>query len=168
MLLQKTISIIVIIIIGIAINLTIIKFLLSKVYKINDNNPFVSSSFLTELISMFLASLMLFTKSIYAIDETFEIVYKLRLANPFFEVLKATSLYFGLDILWFVAFYFISIPLTSILFENTNQKIEMEKTNYTFFIIKGLILTGLVIASLSLQESVYRSFIPSISTPIFH
>mgnify|MGYP006975253832 FL=1 len=51
---------------------------------------------------------------------------------------------------------------------NRIQKTEMDNNNYSFFLLKGLILLGLIIISLSLQESILKVFMPSISTPIFH
>jgi hypothetical protein len=168
MLAQKTISLIIIIVIGIAINLTIIKLLLSKLYKNVDDKTFNKSSFLIEFTSLFIASSILFSKSIYAANEAIDIILKLRLSNTFFETIKVSAVYFGLNILWLLVLYFVSIPLSSIVIGNRIQKIEMDNNNYSFFIVKGLILLGLVIISLSLQESICRIFIPSISIPIFH
>lgn len=168
MLAQKTISLIIIIVIGIAINLTIIKLLLSKLYKNVDDNTFNKSSFIIEFTSLFIASSIVFSKSIYAANEAIDTILKLRLNNAFFETIKVSAVYFGLNILWLLFLYFISIPLSSIVIGNRTQKTEMDNNNHSFFIVKGLILLGLVIISLSLQESICRIFIPSISTPIFH
>lgn len=168
MLAQKTISLIIIIVIGIAINLTIIKLLLSKLYKNVDDNTLNKSSFLIEFAALFISSSIVFSKSMYAANEAIDTILKLRLSNTFFEIVKVNAVYFGLNILWLLVLYFLSIPLTSIVMTNRTQKTEMDNNNYSFFLLKGLILLGLVMISLSLQENILKVFMPSISTPIFH
>ena len=168
MLAQKTISLIIIIVIGIAVNLTIIKLLLSKLYKNVDDNTFNKSSFFFFFASLFISSSIVFSKSLYAANEAIDTILKLRLPNTFFEIVKVNAVYFGLNILWLLVLYLISIPLTSIVMSNRIQKTEMDNNNYSFFLLKGLILLGLIIISLSLQESILKVFMPSISTPIFH
>lgn len=155
-------------VIGIAINLTVIKLLLSKLYKNVDDNTFNKSSFLIEFASLFIASSILFSKSIYAANEAIDTILKLRLNNIFFEIIKVCAAYFGLNILWLLVLYFLSISLSSIVFVNRTQQKEMDNNNNCFFIVKGLVLLGLVFSSFSLLENIFRIFIPSISTPIFH
>lgn len=78
--------------------------------------------------------------------------------NIFGEVIKIMSINIGLAFVWYTVFTIFSNIFYNFSFGNSNEKIELEKNNYTYFLTKGALTFTIFILSGILFEGVLRLF----------
>ena len=117
---------------------------------------------------LFLSASVIQIKSISILSEAVDNIFKLKIEGAVFEVLKTSSIYIGISSLWFLLWYFIASVFAVISIGKRDDLIEIEKDNYTYFLIKGIILFGTVISLSSVFEMLLRFFVPSIQIPFYH
>jgi hypothetical protein len=165
---QKTIILIFAGIVSIAISLLIIQLLMKKFKQKIGNNGELNKSFTIYFSILFLAFSFVQIKSITIMSEAVDNIYKIQSTNVVLEIFKTTSIFIGMSSLWYLLWYFISNIFTIIVTGNRKDLIEFEKDNYSYFLIKGFILIGVILSLSPILESFLRFFIPSIQIPFYH
>ena len=51
---------------------------------------------------------------------------------------------------------------------DTAADYEMESDNYSYFLIKGILLIGLILSFMPVYEIILSAFIPSVQIPFYH
>lgn len=137
----------------------------SKISKTNDDGK-LKNSFSIWAGAIFLASAFLLSTMLKTLNDALNI-YK-NFDSPIVSSLKTASIYLGLSIVWMIILIFINNVLTNLIFENRNEKQEMESDNNAYFILKSLFLIGSTFALLPAFESLLKIFLPIIQTPFYH
>ncbi|NRF37758.1 hypothetical protein [Pedobacter foliorum] len=73
-----------------------------------------------------------------------------------------------LAFLWFLIWFYVTKFLTKIVVFTGSDGQEMSANNYTYFIIKGSILIGIVLSLSSVLELLLRLVVPNIEVPFYH
>ncbi|HLO73048.1 MAG TPA: hypothetical protein VK164_03850 [Flavobacterium sp.] len=84
------------------------------------------------------------------------------------EIIEKVALFTGFTFMWFVVTYFITQFITAILLGKRTDSIEIDRNNYNYFIIKGIILLAFTFTFLSVFENFLRMFSPVVNTPFYH
>lgn len=165
---QKTVILIIVGIIAVAISVLIIQLLLKKAKLKAEVNGTLNKSFAIYFSMLFLSTSVIQIKSISILSEAVDNIFKLKIEGAVFEVLKTSSIYTGISSLWFLLWYFVANVFAVISIGKRDDLIEIEKDNYTYFLIKGIILFGTIISLSSIFEMLLKFFIPSIQIPFYH
>ena len=151
--------------ISIALLLFALQMKFSKSTKNNEDGK-LKISFSIWAGTIFLTSSMTLEKMLSILTDAINI-YK-GFDSPIISTLKTTSIFVGLSAIWIVILIFIINILSNLIFENRKEKQEMENDNYSYFILKSLMLLGSTFALLPAYESLLKIFLPIIQTPFYH
>lgn len=151
--------------ISIALLLFALQMKFSKSTKNNEDGK-LKISFSIWAGTIFLASSITLEKMLSILTDAINI-YK-GFDSPIISTLKTTSIFVGLSAIWIVILIFIINFLSNLIFENRKEKQEMENDNYSYFILKSLMLLGSTFALLPAFESLLKIFLPIIQTPFYH
>lgn len=162
---SQTITLLITGLISIALTLFALQIKFKKIYKNNEDGK-LKISFSIWVGSIFLASTILLSQMLKTLNDALDI-YK-NFDSPIISSLKTTSIYLGLSLLWMLVLFVLNNFLTNLIFDNRNEKQEMENDNFTYFILKSLILIGSTFAILPAFESLLKIFLPIIQTPFYH
>ena len=166
--LSKTIIILLAGIIAIAIDLIILQLILKKVKKNAESESKLKISFAIWFSTLFFALSIINYQSISFLNEAIDNIYKINPPNIIKETAKAISLFIGLGVVWFVIWFYISNVFAVLVVGKRKDSNEMESDNRTYFLIKGFITIGFIIALMPIFVSLIRTFIPSIEIPFYH
>jgi len=139
-----------------------------KFKKISKNNEDgkLKNSFSIWAGAIFLSSNLMLLKMLTTLNDALNIYSSFE--SPIISVLKTSSIFIGLSVIWLVITMYIIHTLSNLLFENRKEMQEMENDNYSYFILKSLMLIGSTLALLPAFESLLKIFLPIIQTPFYH
>lgn len=164
----KTITLTIAGIIAVAIMLTLIQFLLRKV-KIKSEVDFkIKTAYGIWFACLFVASCLITAKVVSFLGEAIDNIYKMGSPSLALDVAKISSLYIGLGVIWFLLWYFIAKVFSTIIAVNRNEVEEMELNNSYFFLIRGIIVIGLIFCLSPVLDIIFRLVMPNIQLPYFH
>jgi hypothetical protein len=151
--------------ISIALLLFALQIKFAKISKNNEDGK-LKISFCIWVGTIFLSSSLMQSKMLSTLNDALNI-YK-SFESPIISALKTSSIFIGLSAIWIVILILIINILSNLIFDDRKEKQEMENNNYTYFILKSLILFGTTIALLPAFESLLKIFLPIIQTPFYH
>jgi len=108
------------------------------------------------------------TKTIEVLVETFDTMSKLNLDNQHLTLFQTSAIFIGLNIVWFIVWYYLSNLLSILLIGKRHALKELENDNISYFLVRGAILFGLILCFISIYESLLRIFIPTFNVPFYH
>jgi hypothetical protein len=132
----------------------------------NDEDGKLKSSFSIWVGAIFIASSLMISKMLTNLNDALNI-YK-SFDSSIISVLKTSSIFLGLSAIWMVILIFIIKILSTLIFEDRKEKQEMENDNYSYFILKSLLLVGSTFALIPAFENLLKLFLPIIQTPFYH
>ena len=120
--------------------------------------------------SSLLISFILFLKvALDLLENSIElIIYSKTIDNVFIAISEKVSIFMGFSFLFTFLAYLIVQYILKFSIGSRVDKIEIEKDNIGYYIIKGLILIFLVISLASIFEHFLRWFMPAVETPFYH
>ena len=120
-------------------------------------------------ISFSIASFtLLLSSALKAVSGAIEVILGIAKTENTLPVIEKVALFIGFTFMWFVETYFITQFITAILLGKRTDSIEIDRNNYNYFIIKGIILMAFTFAFLSVFENFLRMFSPVVETPFYH
>lgn len=122
----------------------------------------------TWFITLFLSGTFLTGRAVSVFAEAIDNIFKINPTDALLNIFKTGSLLTGLTIVWLLIWYFLSNTLSVTITGKKNPLFEAEANNYTYFLIRGTILTGFIICLLPAFELILRAFIPNIEIPFYH
>lgn len=118
--------------------------------------------------SLFLSGANIITSIIRVGQEAADNIYKMQPKQMLVILIKSISSVVGLGFLWLLIWFFAVKFLTRIIVFKGNDEQEMSANNYGYFIVKGVILLGVVFSLSSILELVLRIAVPTIEIPFYH
>lgn len=162
---SQTLTLFVTGLISIALLLFAMQIKFTKLSKNNENGK-LKTSFSIWAGAIFLSSSLVISKMLTTLNDALNI-YK-SFDSPIISALKTSSIFVGLSAIWMVVLIFIINILSYLILEDRKEKQEMENDNYSYFILKSLMLIGSTLALLQAFESLLKIFLPIIQTPFYH
>ncbi|MEI6697020.1 MAG: hypothetical protein WCO13_13250 [Bacteroidota bacterium] len=153
---------------SVAMGLFIIQLLLRKLKPKSELGNKIKISYGAWVFFLFTALSINTAKTLDLLGEAFDLITKSNTENTLLNIFQTSSIFIGLNILWFVIWLSISNVLSIILIGKRNVSKEMENNNISYFLIRGVILIGIIISFLTLYESLLRAFLPTINAPFYH
>lgn len=111
---------------------------------------------------------LLLSSALKAVSGAIEVILGIAKTENTLPVIEKVALFTGFTFMWFVVTYFITQFITSILLGKRTDSIEIDRNNYNYFIMKGIILLAFTFAFLSVFENFLRMFSPVVETPFYH
>ncbi len=111
---------------------------------------------------------LLLSSSLKAVSNGIEVIQSTVKTESMLPIIEKIALFTGFTFLWFSVTYVIALFITAILLGKRTASIEIERNNYNYFIINGVILLAFTLAFLSVFESFLRMFSPIVETPFYH
>ena len=165
---SKTIALTIAGLVAIAIVLLIIQLLLKKLKPKSEIDGRLKLSYGIWFVTLFIAASIVNSKTISVLSEAIDNIYKMNIPNMLGESAKATSLFIGLGVVWFVVWFYIANLLAVIIVGKRIDSNEMESDNRSYFLIKGFLVIGFMLCLLPIFETLLRVFMPSIEIPFYH
>ncbi len=96
------------------------------------------------------------------------IIYSNSTENAFIEVMQKISIFIGFTFIFTFLSYYIVHNVLKLTFGSRIDSIEIQKENYSYFVLKGIILIVFVLSTITLFEHFLKWFMPTIETPFYH
>lgn len=128
----------------------------------------VKLSFAVWYAAIFLSGANIINSSIPLIIQSIDNIIKKNSSHLYQDIMKAISLLLGTAFVWFIAWLFIAKLFTKLIFFKTNELEEMEEDHYSYFIVKAMVLIGIVFSLAPLLSEVLRPLVPSIQTTFYN
>lgn len=164
----KTIILTIAAIIAIAIFLSVINLLLCKIKPQSETDFKIKSAYGIWFAGLFTGSCLTTARIIPFLSEAIDNIYKIGKQAPLYEVAKTTSLFTGLGLIWFLFCYFIAVALSVIVLGTRKDPEEMQLNNTHLFLVKALILVGLIFTLSPALDLLFRMVTPNIPLPFYH
>ena len=120
-------------------------------------------------ISFSIASFaLLLSVALKAVSGVIEVILGMTKTENTLPIIEKVALFTGFTFMWFVVTYFITQFITAILLGKRTDSIEIDRNNYNYFIMKGIILLAFTFAFLSVFENFLRMFLPALDTIFYH
>jgi hypothetical protein len=165
---SKTIILVIATFVALAILIMIIQLLLRKVQNKNSEAGKTKLSYGIWFAGLFLSGSLIIANTISFFAEAVDNIYKIYPSNAGIESFKTGSLFIGLSIGWLILWYFIVNILSILVIGKRNEVKEVETDNYSFFLVRGIILIGFAICLLPIFAIILRALMPSVQTPFYH
>ncbi len=166
--LLKSITISSFIVISFAVLFLIIYLLIKKFKsKINSDGK-LKISYGVWYAAIFLAGSNVISSTTNVAFEALDNLIKIQPAKITLEILKAMSLIIGIGFIWLLLWFFVVKFLTKLIPFKNDENEEMEDDNFGYFIIKGVLLIGIIFSLSSVLILILRSLIPNIEIPFYH
>ena len=165
---SKTVILTIAVLIALAILIMILQILSRKVKNKNSEDGKMKNSYGVWFATLFLSGSLIMERVIFIFSETIDNVYKISSSNNLFESFKMGSLFIGSGVVWLLLWYFIVNILAIIIMGKRNDVKEIETDNYSYFLVRGILLIGFTICLLSVFEIILRGFMPSVQIPFYH
>ena len=111
---------------------------------------------------------LLLSSALKAVSGAIEVILGIAKTENTLPVIEKVALFAGFTFMWFIVTYFITQFITAILLGKRTDSIEIDRNNYNYFIMKGIILVAFTFAFLSVFENFLRMFSPVVETPFYH
>ncbi|MDH7462591.1 hypothetical protein QEG73_14940 [Chitinophagaceae bacterium 26-R-25] len=154
--------------ISLAIIIMVIQFLSRKLKNKSHEDGKIKLSFGIWFSTFFLSASLIMARTIVVFGEAVDNVYKITPDRGLFESFKKGSLFIGLSILWLLIWYIAVNRLSYLVMGKRKPANEIDIDNYTFFIVRGILLIGFTICLLPAFDIILREFIPSVQIPFYH
>ncbi|HEY4194578.1 MAG TPA: hypothetical protein VGM63_03525 [Mucilaginibacter sp.] len=155
-------------IIVVAILLSVIQFLLRNLRSKSESDFRIKSAYGLWFSSLFIGTCLIAAKVVTFLDEAIDNIYKMNSSNPALAIAKASSLYIGLSVAWFLLWYFIAKVLSTMITGNRKEFEEMELNNTYYFLIRGLIVIGFIFSLSPVLDTIFRVVMPNVQLPFYH
>ncbi|MBS1750379.1 MAG: hypothetical protein JST63_10785 [Bacteroidetes bacterium] len=165
---SKTVILTIAILIALVILIMTIQLLSRKTKNKNSEDGKLKLSYGIWFITFFLSGSLVMSKVVFVLNESIDNIYKTIPTKSLFESFKMGSLFIGLGIVWLLLWYFILNILSVLIMGKRNYVKEIETNNYSYFLVKGIILIGFTICLLPVFEIILREFMPNIQIPFYH
>lgn len=154
---------------AIAVAVLLLQLLTRKLKVAPDEDNRYNRSYSIWVCSLLLSLVLLFNTAVKLLSNAFEVILADKsIKEPLFPIVEKISVFIGFSFLWFVALLVIANLLSRMVFGKRNDRIEIERDNYIYFIIKGMLLFLLVFTMTSVFENFLRLFMPVMETPFYH
>ncbi|TKC12765.1 hypothetical protein FA048_03865 [Pedobacter polaris] len=149
--------------------LMLINYFLTKNFKSKLNNDGkLKISFAIWYAAMFLAGANIISSIISTIFEVIDNLVKIQPTKFYFELIKAISLVIGIGFIWFMLWFLVIKFLSKIIPIKADENEEMEEDNYGYFLVKGIMLIGLIFSLSPVLSLILRALIPNVEIPFYH
>jgi hypothetical protein len=165
---SKIIALTISAIIAVAIMLFIIQLLLRKLKPKSEQEDKLNTSYGIWFSSLFIGASIVIGEAISLLSIALDNIYKNTSQNLLIEIVKTTSLFIGISVLWFLLWYFMSNLLSVTIVGKRKSQNEVEVNNISYFLIKGILVIGFIFCLSSVFEIILRNLIPSIQIPFYH
>ena len=165
---SKTLLLTIAALVVLLIMLLAIQLLLRNIKNKNTKDGKFKLSFGILFTTLFLAASINASKTINLFAEAIDNIYKTNAQSIVGASAKTGSLFIGVTALWFISWYFIVNMVAVTITGKRSAEKEMDADNYSFFLIRGILLIGFTLCLLPILEIVLRSFMPSVQLPFFH
>lgn len=129
----------------------------------------INSSYAIWLSSIMVTFFILLKVAIGMVENSIElIIYSKSTKNAFIEVMQKISIFIGFTFIFTFLSYYLVHNLLKLAIGNRIDSIEIQKDNYSYFIVKGVILILFVISLITIFEHFLNWFMPTIETPFYH
>lgn len=118
--------------------------------------------------SLFLSLAIVWAKMLSVLLEAVNISLKVNTEKILPELLRIISLFFAVGVFWFALLFWVGKLVCLLIPVRRNAKEEMELDGVGYFLVRGVILVGLAVCFLTLEEVVLRVFVPGVGVPYFH
>jgi hypothetical protein len=163
---QKYASLCIIALITFIISITQIKFLLKRSLIAIEKETNISYAIWS--VCLLIGFHILNFKSITIASEALDMIYKLNISNPWFELFRITTIFIVLTSSCFIVSYFVINYVSIILLGKLKNTAELQNNNFSFFLIKGFLFICLTSCLLVFLDRLLRSFLPILSAPFYH
>lgn len=164
---SKSIALIVIGVVGVLIVILEIQLILRR-FKKTDEDGRLNISYGVWFTFLIIAALTIMLHTTAILNEAVDIIYKNESSSKIKDVAKTSTLLIGFSALWFFVCFFISGYLSTVFVGKRSDQNEINTNNISYFLIKGSLLTSLILCLTTAFEKILRSFIPSIQIPFYH
>ena len=164
----KSIALLTFSIIAIAISMLIIKWLTNKLKSKSNPDHTLNISLNIWIGFLVLAYFIILGKSLVLLNEGVDIILNSAITNILWKIVQTSSIFWGLTLVWFFVWHFISGYLTLLLLNTKSDSIEVDRNNWSYFLTRGIILAGSVFVVTPVFEILLRIFIPAIEIPFYH
>lgn len=147
-------------VVSISISLTIIQLLLRKQKVKSEDENKINLAYGILFSTWVICLTLLNLKSINVLDEYVDLIIKTNKENPIKEISKVSVFFIGIVNLWGILWHYISKVFSAIFVANRNDTKEVEKNNYSYFLMKGVILLCLILSLMPVFELLLRMFFP--------
>jgi hypothetical protein len=96
------------------------------------------------------------------------IIFTQSIDDTFMQVMQRIAIYTGFTFLFTYMTYYIVNIVMNITMNKRVERIEIEKNNVGYFIIKGIVMILLVFSLTTIFDHFLRWFAPVIETPFYH
>ena len=142
---------------------------LSRKLRVNsETETGIKPSFAINVGSIIIFGCILFAKALPMIPEGFGVQWRQYSESFVLDAFQFTATIIGFTFLWIVVQYYISNTLLPILLGKRDEVIEMERDNFSFFLIKAFLLIGLSMMFSNALEDFLRLFMPVLDIPFYH
>lgn len=154
---------------SIAILILALQFITKKLNIIStkDNNCNVAYSI---WLSSIVISFVLYLKiALNQIENSIEIFVQSNFeGNSLLAIMEKISIYVGFTFIFTLSSYFLINIIMKFFMGVSEVKVEIEKNNMGYFIIKGAVLLSFVFSLLNIFEHFINWFAPYVETPFYH
>ncbi|QIL38924.1 hypothetical protein G7074_06295 [Pedobacter sp. HDW13] len=164
----KLITISVSVILSILLLLFIIHFFTKRFKSKLNNDGRIKVSFGIWYAALFLTGTNIISVVINTVIEVIDNLTKINPANFSLQLVKSVSLIIGVGFIWFFVWVFVTKFLIKVIKLKVDEHQEMEDDNFNYFIIKAVMLIGLIFSLSPLLSELLRTLIPSIELPFYH
>jgi hypothetical protein len=165
---SKTIILTIAAFFALALLQVITQLLLRKVKAVNADEGKLKLSYAVLFATLFLSGSLIAVKAVSVFSEAIDNIYKINPGNSLLECFKIGSLFIGLSLVWLILWHFIVKAMSVIINGKRNDVKEIESDNYSFFLVRGILLVGFTICFLPVFEIILRSFMPNVQLPFYH
>lgn len=153
---------------GISVMIFIIQFMIRKIRnRISAEGKF-KISFGILFTTLFLTAAIIASKTIILFAEALDNINKISPEKLIGESTKTGLLFIGLTALWFIIWYYTIKTLSVYVTGKRSDEKEFDSDNYSYFLIKGVMLIGFNLCLLPVFEIIVRAFMPGIQLPFYH
>lgn len=110
---------------------------------------------------------LLLSNCLMATSNAIEVILGQPKSENTLQIIEKIALFVGFTFMWFVIVYFVIKFISSILLGKRNDNIEIDRNNYSYYIIKGIFFLTLTFSLLSVFENFLRLFSPIVNTPFY-
>lgn len=152
-------------IITITLFVLVLQFISKKINYEQEGN--LKTAYAVWISFLILSFAILLSSSLKTISNSIEIIQGMPNKEITLQIIQKISLFIGFTFIWFVAIYFITQFLVKILFGKRNDNLEIDRNNYGYYIVKGMLFLTFTFSLLTLFENFLRLFLPIINTPFY-
>lgn len=111
---------------------------------------------------------ILLASSLKSISNALAILLNEAKTESTLPIIRNAALFTGFTFLWFTGLYFLTRLMAVMLLGKRTDSIEIDRNNYNYFLIKGIIFLAFVFSLLSVFENFLLLFSPVVKTPFYH